>query len=482
MNLTQISIIIILCCILIFYSIPITKSSIESFANYYQKLDGGACRTARGSNSYPNWKQLPNPTNNPKSTNNPILTEDDCKIACNLDPLCDGYSYNSRPKDNCQLFNANTTQSNYNNKGTDKSYSDIVTKSNDPGWNCNIKKKSYRFYKWVITAVRGTPGSFEVGKKSGPLKVSKIKFYDINKNLISTPIQVIASYNSSLFTDKSNSYAPYKLTNLTDNNSWSDINGPYDPYSNSFGGVVYFDFGKDTPRIEFFDWITSNNEIKYDPISWSLYGTNEDLTKQPAYNAKGFIYNDSGNEFNKLKWDLLHYQDPYIIAEFNTDRIINPDPVTKKIESYMSKRLDILKEAIPVERSVSASKGNLFELTYPNCSCRKQPIIPESVLPPTIPPTIPPTSPPTPPPTIPDCKNNNELRDLYYKLMGIKTNVDELNIYYKNIKDLINSDLPFVKETLESIKTNIDTNSKLFELYKIDSLLKGDVRLRINKT
>jgi len=257
--------IVILCIILIFYTI-----NIEKFADYYPKLTQGSCRTSRGSIYYPKSKSFKK------------NTENECKELCDSEPLCDAYSYyeQSTASDNCQLFNTNNTTTGYNKDGTDTSLSDIVQKSIDisnNGWNCNIKIKKYRYYKWVITDVRTNRSNIEV---------SKIYFYDKNKQLINNSnLRIIPIPNS-------NSPSANTVNNLiiyNNNNSWIDNKGTYNPERAGIleaptannGGLVYFDFGENyinLPRVEYFDWTTSNGDIARDPIWWSFFGTNEDIT------------------------------------------------------------------------------------------------------------------------------------------------------------------------------------------------------------
>ena len=481
MNLIQISIIIIVFCILIFYTIPITKtkSSIENFADYYPTLTNGTCRTARGNDFYSQWKAL-------KKNN-----DTECKTECDNDPLCDGYAYYnaSTTSNNCQLFNANYTISKYPLQGSDTSYSDIVRKSDsvngglgNNNWNCNIKKKSYRFYKWVVTDVRGG---------ASPLVVGNILFYNIQKSEVK-PNKIIGSYyNANNPPANYPTNSPYK----TASNILVDYNGPYHPINNTlkdidnkFGGILYFDFGKDAPRIEYFDWITTNEDSKYDPIWWSLYGTNDDLTTLSGYNNNNTTYNENLYG-DPIKWDLLHYQDPYIISGCDTSQIINNTTVpgttstttpgttsTTNKKDFISKRLEILKKEIPSGRGISASNGKLFELTYPNCSCPKR--TEEIVIPPTQPP---PTQPPQP--SIGICNDNESLTKLFKKLSDIKNIVTGVDTYYIDLKQNVDQLPYFVLSggAFGDIKKNIDTNNTSIDSYKsgLESLLRDNDTLML---
>ncbi len=419
--------IILLCIILIFYTI-----NIEKFADYYPKLTEGSCRTSRGPTYYPKFKSLLK------------YTENECKQECDKDPLCDAYAYaaydQSMSLENCQLFNTNNTTPGYNKDGTDNSLLDIVQKSNTISgglpnnvWNCNIKIKKYRYYKWVITDVRTIGAKIEVGK---------IYFYDKNKQVIINPnLRVVSIPNSDSPSGKTaDNLILYDNNN---NNSWIDNKGVYDPEragpskapTNNNGGLVYFDFGENyinLPRVEYFDWITSNNDKGRDPIWWSFFGTNEKID------------NHLTDIYNKLKWDLLHYQDPYIISNFNTDQITN----------YAS-RLNVLSQdtVIPAVRNTSASNGKLFELTYPNCSCTKLP---------------------APIPTIPPCPYNQNVDTISTNLSSIKEKLNMVNTYYANLKTKVDKFFNIdVIQILDKINTdqNVGLNKILLKINSEKSLL-----------
>ncbi len=408
--------IVLLCIILIFYTI-----NIERFADYYPPLTKGACSTSRGPSFYPKLKSFKK------------NTEDECKVLCDNDPLCDAYSYDkSNTSNNCLLFNTNYTAAGYNRdpnepknpndptdvRTLDSSLLDIVQKSTSDfinGWNCNIKIKKYRYYKWVITDVRTIGSQIEVGK---------IYFYDKNKQLINNPnLKIITVPNS----DSPSTNKAENLILYDSNNSWIDNKGVYDPEragpskapTNNNGGLVYFDFGENyinLPRVEYFDWRTSTNNNGRDPIWWSFFGTNEDITvSNKAYLTD--IYN------NKIKWDLLHYQDIYILSNFNTDLIYD-----------YNGRLNVLKNAIPTARNASASNGNLFELTYPNCSCTKAP---------------------APIRTNPPCTVNDKFDTISTNLSSVKENLNKIKTYYDTLNNKVNMFFNNdVINILDTIKTN----------------------------
>ena len=167
-------IIIIICVILIFFN----KEKFNDYEIKYTEpqTTNGDCKSLSVDvdNNYTNWKAMTFVDN----------LNDRCKLECDNERLCKGYSINSTAQENnCKLYGSIYDNiGNYNNLDLLKS----DTNMND-GWTCKIKKfkNKFRFYKLIINDIREKViegGNYLV-------QISEIKFYDINK------VQIIINNN-----------------------------------------------------------------------------------------------------------------------------------------------------------------------------------------------------------------------------------------------------------------------------------------------
>ncbi len=306
-NIILLILIIIICVILIFNYMY--KEKFNDYTN--PSSQNGDCKslTTNVDKNYPNYKSM-------------TFTDDlnnRCKLECDNEPLCKGYSINNGlQENNCKLYGSiyNDTQGNYNNLDLDN------TETNDnSGWTCKIKKfkNQFRYYKLVINNIR----SKLLENRNYLVQISEIKFYDINKNPINISSSDVLVTNPPAINkptepkkpermscgfmfgnkkrecqDKINKYnqdfaeytrllnifnqnnprneEPIKIKDGNNNTKWLDFSAKFTP---GFGSRLLFDFGenynKNYERIMYYDFITGNDMVNRDPKSWSFYGSND---------------------------------------------------------------------------------------------------------------------------------------------------------------------------------------------------------------
>ena len=319
-NIILLILIIIICVILIFCY----KEKFNDYTN--PSSQNGDCKslTTNIENNYPNYKSM-------------TFVDDlnnRCKLECDNEPLCKGYSINNElQENNCKLYGSiyNDTQGNYNNLDLDN------TGTNDnSGWTCKIKKfkNQFRYYKLVINNIR----SKLLENRNYLVQISEIKFYDINKNPINISSADVLVTNPPAINkptepkkpermscgfmignkkrecqDKINKYnqdfaeytrlldifnknnprgeEPNKIKDGDNNTKWLDFSSTFTPGKSS---VLLFDFGenynKNYERIMYYDFITGNDYVNRDPKAWTFYGSDD--------NKKWYLLNNQIDQTN----------------------------------------------------------------------------------------------------------------------------------------------------------------------------------------
>lgn len=119
-------------------------------------------------------------------------------------------------------------------------------------------EKKYQYIRWIITKVEGNPPTY-----GWAVQASEFVIYDTNGNRIYYPDKATAAAHP--YADHDNSSIEY-ADKLIDNNT---SNGKfYDPTTCPV--TIQIDIGKPV-SIGYYGYYTANDDFNRDPVSWSLY-------------------------------------------------------------------------------------------------------------------------------------------------------------------------------------------------------------------
>jgi hypothetical protein len=116
---------------------------------------------------------------------------------------------------------------------------------------------NYRYYRWVITAIRG-------GGSDSLVQASEFVFQLDNSDIVMSGATVTNIAGSSPSAEQ-----PPNLIDGNTSTKWLNLSG-------ISGQGVQFDFGSQI-NVDGYRWATANDAIHRDPISWDIQGSNDEI-------------------------------------------------------------------------------------------------------------------------------------------------------------------------------------------------------------